>query len=397
MESCDVLMLCHDVDRGVVVDGQLYSQIIDPVRLQLIQLGFVVNVMSHPYSTVSKDKIYGHTYSFNRKYVLMKLQERCHWTRLPGMRTRTVSHQHLFWLKLLKKLRCKTVVLIGAPPALCQAASELGLSVIELFHGYGYHQIPWGYDRREIKELPTHFISFDLTSLKTFQNFFDSGPKTYFSCRPNVDQEVGLTQHSTFDTERAQVGYGRRVSVLLSMGWMEFISGAFLEISKDRIWPNIIDEIQEIAADEVQWYIRPHPMMLRDKKFRKHIEEIRLKISSMDNCCSIEESTISLPNLLEKIDVHLTFFSEIAFEAASAGVPTLFLSDQVGEQGELHGRFIELFKSGLAQVLVGDSNTALSWIRTAERVNSAHFSKSAPTVIEILQNEIIPSEADPLQ
>jgi hypothetical protein len=138
-------------------------------------------------------------------------------------------------------------------------------------------------------------------------------------------------------------------------------------------------------------------MMLRDKKFRKHIEEIRLKISSMDNCCSIEESTISLPNLLEKIDVHLTFFSEIAFEAASAGVPTLFLSDQVGEQGELHGRFIELFKSGLAQVLVGDSNTALSWIRTAERVNSAHFSKSAPTVIEILQNEIIPSEADPLQ
>jgi hypothetical protein len=288
-------------------------------------------------------------------------------------------------------------VLIGAPPALCTAASELGLSVVELFHGYGYHQIPWGYDRRETKELPTHFISFDLTSLKTFQDFFDSNPKTYFSCRPNVDHDVGLTQHSTFDTEQSHIGYGRRVSVLLSMGWMEFINGELLEISKDRIWPKIIDEIQEIAGDEVQWYIRPHPMMLRDKKFRKHIEEIRLKISSMDNCCSIEESTISLPYLLEKIDVHLTFFSEIAFEAASAGVPTLFLSDQVGEQGELHGRFIELFKSGLAQVLVGDSNTALSWIRTSERVNSAHFSKTAPTVIEILQNEIIPSEADPLQ
>ena len=391
------MMLCHDVDRGIELDGKFYSQLIDPVRMQLIQQGYSVNVMSHPYSAVQKGKIFGQTYSMNRKYFLMKALEKIIRKLFKNRGNSEESKEFQFWVELLRSLDCKFVVLIGAPPALCLAASKLKILVVEIFHGYGYHRIPWGYENRKLNELPTHFISFDMTSLKTFQSHFGSVPKTFIASRPNLENELGLARYETSKTKESFAPSDPKVTVLLSLGWMEFVNGKMLEISKSKIWPKVIDEIQCSAEIEIQWVIRPHPVMLREKRFRKHISEIERRISLMDNCCSIEKATASLPSLLEQIDVHLTSFSEIAFETALAGVPTLFLSDEVGENGQLSGRFDELFSSGLAEVSDGQIGTVVTWLRNTKRSPSSLKSQNSPSVMDVLTEEIIPPGTGTLQ
>lgn len=397
MKSCDALMLCHDVDRGSELDGKFYSQLIDPVRMQLIQQGYSVSVMSHPYSAVQKGKIFGQTYSMNRKYFLMKSLEKIIRKSSKSRETFEESNEFQFWVELLRSLNCRFIVLIGAPPALCLAASKLKILVVEIFHGFGYHRIPWGYENRKLNELPTHFISFDMTSLKTFQSHFGSVPKTFIASRPNLENELGLAQYESSKTKESSAPWGQKVTVLVSLGWMEFVNGKMLEISKSRIWPKVIDEIQGSAEIDIQWVIRPHPVMLREKRFGKHISELERRISMMDNCYSIKEATASLPSLLEQIDVHLTSFSEIAFETALAGVPTLFLSDEVGENGQLSGRFDELFSSGLAEVSDGQIATMVTWLRNAKRSLPSFKSQNIPSVMDVLTEEIIPSGMGTLQ
>jgi hypothetical protein len=259
---------------------------------------------------------------------------------------------------------------------------------VELLHGYGYHQIPWDYDRRRTCELPSRFVAFDETSLRTFQDHFANPIETYFARRPNIDE---IVLPCTENVEMLNTNSDMKVAVLVSLGWMEFKEGELVETSTSTVWPKFIDDIQSIAGPEIQWYVRPHPMMMRERRFRKHMKIIEKKISSMDNCSTIEEACISLPTLLRRIDAHLTSFSEIAFEAAIAGVPTLFLSEEVKNGGRLRGRFEELFRCGVAGVSNGKIDSLVNWVLTSERLDHSPLSRDLPSVVEVLTNEVISS------
>lgn len=374
--EADVVLVCQDADRRKTVDDNLGSPLLDPIAAALTALGYTTRMLTFPFSTIRRELIGVETYTFNRLYLKRSLLNR--WRSVRRKRLPSTNWKVEFWSEILEITGCRAVILIGAPSELCVAASQRCVSVVEVLHGFGYHVLPWDYKARSAESLPTHFISFDETSFNTFSEMLRHlGIRTYLSAPPNTNvRRVAKSQRSSSKPA---------IAVLFSLGWMEFESGRLEEIPDDKVWPSLIDEVDDLSKGTIKWFVRPHPVMLRAPHFERHRKRILESIDRRPTVMPLDEAVAPLELLLTQVDAHVTSFSEIAFEVAYAGIPTLFVSQEVAPGGLLVGRYQELFRAGLAESVNGNPKIVLDWLRRAQSRDYLALSCTNTTLAETVR------------
>lgn len=337
----DVLMLCHDVNRALGLDGKAYSQILDPIRERFENEGFKVATIAHRWSTLSGNKAFGSPVTYNRAAFTYILADRVRSiSRLRGLGSRTFAGSEHFWFELLRTCDPRLIVLLGAPPEVCSAAKHLGKIVVEPLHGFGYRKVPWGYDDLPDEWLPSIFIAFDDLSYSTFCDVFGTD-RVFRARRDNLPVEL---------REATQGDFQVSINVLVTLGWKTETGNKLVDITpKEMVTPELVDAVQ-LSARSIRWYFRPHPVVMRSHAFRHHRRQLSEFLHGNDNCHSVEQSSGSLDALLEDVHCHVTMFSETAYEASFRGISTLFLSPALMPGGCLEGTFKDLVDSGHAEI-----------------------------------------------
>ena len=142
LQSVDVILMCHDVDRAYDVDGLPYSQLLDPIRQQLEAHGIVCATIAHRYSVLTGKRAWGEPISINRASLINTIANRVE--MVVRKKTADVAanrHSIRFWERLLTRSGAKGVLLIGAPPEVCIAARRSSVPVVELLHGFRHTSV----------------------------------------------------------------------------------------------------------------------------------------------------------------------------------------------------------------------------------------------------------------
>lgn len=358
----DVLILCHDVDRALTVDGKAYSQLLDPVREELIGAGHAVGVVAHRFSVLTGDKAHGSPHSCNRANLVSAVANRLArvvpWMpRVDGMSARAIR----FSEKLLLLTEAKVVLLIGAPPELCIAGHRRGVPVVELLHGFRYDQIPWGYDERNAPALPSHILALDDRSLQTFRSLSDRGVQSLRVRHPSLGLPSAGKVVSRTNGEDPLISESqcrsRKTTVMVALQWGycdgENNGGQF----PNGLFPDLLADFVEKNGREIDWIFRLHPVQVRSRKHRSQVAMIS-KLQEMPNVWDFEASQAALSILLPKVDLLLTPSSGTASEALTMGVRVVFydvgtrVSERLASQyGSEFSQGAALFWDGTTQLL----------------------------------------------
>ena len=165
---CDVLLFCHDADRGVTLNQLPYSPLMDSLGDELKARGYRCQSVSLPWSKLTGSLAHNHPIAYNRSYFWALLQNKL--SKQPGQQSLVSLYE-----KILTLARPKLVLTIGCENALCEAAHRLDIFHVELLHGIGYATITWGWEHKDPKHLPAGILSLDATSTKTFSALTSKG------------------------------------------------------------------------------------------------------------------------------------------------------------------------------------------------------------------------------
>lgn len=354
IEPADILMMCHDVDRGMTIDGKAFSQLLDPVREDLLELGYSVAVIASRYSVLTGDKAHGSPHSYNRESLKHAVANHLSRPISFTQEAERVSKRSIrFWQNLITQVDPGVILLIGAQPEVCLAASRLRKPTVELLHGFRYSEVPWGYCRREPASLPTHILALDDCSLQTFKQLEDRDVKVEKVKHPSLARHWPNSTPTFFEAGKSspenEQGKERQRVVLVALQWGygrgETHGGQF----GNGVFPEVLEQMITIENEPIMWILRLHPVQLRTKRYRKVTEMIR-KLQERTNVADFEISQSPLPALLEKVDLLLTASSGTAAEALISNVPVAFYDLRESMVSSLKIEYKDEFANGLAFV-----------------------------------------------
>lgn len=316
----DVLILCHDVDRALTIDGKAYSQLLDPVREELIEAGHAVGVVAHRFSVLTGDKAHGSPHSCNRANLVSTGANRLSRV-LPWMRiTDGVSERAIrFWEKVLRLTEAKAVLLIGAPPELCVAASRLGVPVVELMHGFRFGTLPLGYGERKAESLPSHLLALDDFTLDTLKQLRDRNVEMSMVEHPSSRlfeaRKVKDSANKEF-SKLASSFKNKPIVVLVALQWAYCSDEEFGGQFANGLFPETLIDCIKNTQDEVFWILRLHPVQVRMTRYERQVTIVQ-ELETFKNVAGFQTAHGPLFDLIEMADIVLTPASGTASEAIS--------------------------------------------------------------------------------
>lgn len=379
LSGIDILVLCHDDNRALNLDGRAYSQLLDPVRTGLEEHGLVVETVAHRWSLLTGGKAWGNPISINRaSFVNLVLD----WlaslfngrvgAEIPGRRSIG------FWDRILKNSGARAIVVIGAPPELCVASHRVGVPIIEILHGFRFTEIPWGYDSRKVESLPTHIFALDSLSASTFRPLKSLDIKISLVDHPSIhDTAKELQGRNGLDRAPTEIrkDLGDRKVVLVALQWGycagESLAGRF----SNGLFPDLLVRVINSSAERLKWVLRLHPVQVRQKsRYRKQIALVR-GLQTLPNVLDMHYSQQPLPRLLADVDVLITPSSGTASEALLMGVPVVFFDPDPGVRSELKKAYSGDIAAGLVRFWDGADDDIEAIF--AELVNSSGMGRGA--------------------
>lgn len=375
MKKCDVLLICHDADRGDSKDGLPYSKIIGTLHELIESFGYKCAQFARPYSELVGEKAWGNPYSLDKYFKKLP-----YWNSDVNRNLRRFSRGRIkkevilfepihVYQWLLFWTRPKLIISIEPPVELCRAAHRLKIPVIEPLHGFGYaEEIPWGYDERAKEELPTHIISFDQLSTTVFQPLSEKGLKILEMEHPWYSKTIRsqIDKEEQKDNWILEVRKKYRKVILVSLVWgygddygaHEEFSGILTE--NHLIPQQVVDLIGETHED-IFWLIRRHPVQLHAEEYKYQLEFLDGLVENNPNCDWQKSSTSSLDSILPHVDGHLTMSSMTSYDAALFGIKTLTLCPTL-LPGAVHDRrFMDLEKLNYAEKGTFDKEEIRAW------------------------------------
>jgi hypothetical protein len=358
----DVLLFCHDVDRGVVLDSKAYATIADSIRDDLENRGFRCLTIAHPWSRLTGRKAWGDPISINRAYL------RAHIKNAIAKATLRSTKNDAFvalYDNLLQSTEAKAVICIGSPPQLLRAAKRRKIKTIEALHGVGYTNIDsWAWDRRCPDELPSIILSYDAKSSQLFKEVTNNNSKVVEVSHPFLKRFIQPTYQSRLPMawrgDSIPKKHGKRILVLLQWGYSGEFPG-LLDSLPNGLYPEALLEAVQRTRHSVQWCLRLHPVQMTKKCYRHHKTMAQ---SLSDRFPNVEWKIWSerpLPTLLPSIDGCLTMSSMACYEAAAFGIPSLLLSPALGNRGPYSQMFEDLVSEGYAVKVTAESKCLIEW------------------------------------
>lgn len=406
LEELDVLMFCHDADRGLEINGQAYAQLLDPVREDLVSRGYRVGVIAHRFSKKTGIRAYGSPFSCNRIGLLNSIRNRLA-SSLPWLKDIDGSSLNsvLFWERIFETSCVNVIFLIGAPAEICSAAARKGIPVIELLHGFRYTSIPWGYDKREITSLPSQILALDEKSFETFSYFQELGVRIEKVHHPSLNSTSRFADTSIRDS--TQSGHSskppseHKAVVLVALQWgygrWEASGGLFA----NGLFPEHFYEAIASSVSTLDWIFRLHPVQIRNRRYRDHVNEVR-RLQQLSNVRDFAESQGPIMAVLSTTNVVLTPSSGTASEALNAGRPVIFFDPSPATVESLRDAYSEEIDKGMVRFWNPESETLLSTIadllsRRFETKDPMQFAKktAGDFVVEAIEESRIHGGPDP--
>jgi len=365
ISHCDVLLYCHDANRGLNINGKAYSPLIDSIREKLEADGFSCITIAKPMSKLTGELAYGAALSINRPFIFSLM------LKLPLSIFKINPIANLY-KKIISLASPKTIISIGCDESLCEAAHQMKVFHVELLHGIGYTPLPWGWEKKEIRKLPQGIISLDPVSTKTFSELKN---------KKIVVKEIAhpfITKFKSYDLKtipnewlpsKKNKKYQKEVLINLQWGFADGIDA--LDINEGVLMNGLFYEELEtaikISKNDILWRFRFHPVQLRNKKkYKRLFEYMEAFVRKYENTEYKESSTLPLPSLALSCNSSITMSSMAAYDFAYFGIKTLFLSPAL-LSGKYKNMFDDLVRSGLAKKSDVSVTTILDWVYDSEK------------------------------
>ena len=365
--ACDVLMFCHDADRGVTLSQLPYSPLMDSLGDELRARGYHCQSISLPWSRLTGSLAYNRPIAFNRRYFWALLQNKI--SKQPGQRPLVSLYE-----KILTLARPKLIITIGCENALCEAAQHLGIYHVELLHGIGYAKIRWGWDAKDPLHLPRGVLSLDAVSTQTFSALEPKGLEVKDIPHPFLrrfqENNFRSLPNEWLPIERKGKIYKKEILISLQWGYFgdhgesNFYSG----VLKNGLFYDEIESLIKKTEHEIFWRFRFHPVQLRQPaKYKKLFDFMDLFVQKHENCDWKESTHLPLPSLLRQCAGHITMNSMSSYEAAYFGVPTLALCPTLQPGGQFELFFNDLVENGYLSKQAFDEFAISQWLDRVEK------------------------------
>jgi hypothetical protein len=353
LKKCDVLFFCHDNDRGLSIDGQAFSPLLDSVFIEMSNKGFSCQSISLPWSTMSSNQIHVNSLNLNNKYLLFGV--------LNKVRSLFGVAKKNFYLELLEKTKPVAVIGIGLPQKLCLACKELKIIDVELLHGIGYTFLPWGWQNLNASRLPSLVLALDKISAQTFNQLNEKGVDVISIPHPFLkmyhDNKFSNIKNWIYSIDKS---YKKHILVTLQWGYAGE-NEDFRGIVENGIFYQEIEGLIKKRSDFF-WHFRLHPAQIRGSQSDNAMAFI-LKLSKTNsNICWDSTSKVPLVSVASVCDAHLTLSSMSCYEVASLGIPSMILCPRIREAGKYSDYYNDLVAEGYAIKANFDVNFIEQWI-----------------------------------
>lgn len=387
--KADVLLFSHDVDNSETLNGKAYGRLLDTIQEDFVGRGLAIAHVSVPYSVLSEEQTYFKRYRMNRARFAADLAQKTNLFRFQKNRLERVFR------RILLRSGAKFIFAIDLPVPLARAASQLGVTSIEVLHGKGYlsnDPVPINWANRSEQELPSVFLALDEVSHHTFSQI---GFK-YASVLQVTD--FWLDRFSNQQRGRLPLDWRappslsreRKHVVVVSMQWKYSVgAGDFEGILQNGYLPNSVLRAIENSEPDVRWLLRIHPVLRRSGKGREAESFLESLSRRQKNVEWKLSSTVPLPAVLSVATRHVTMRSGATIEASQMGVPTALLCPTTAPGGLKQELFHDLREKGVVRRFHHeDDESLLDWVRSpllSERRPSTKEAISLKSALEIIE------------
>lgn len=330
LEPCDVLLLAHNNDRALNINGKSYSQLIHTIRYYLEKEGIKCSGISTLFDIKSykhnyyEDKTINVVFLFNIiKAVIKSLFVKQAFSEIK------INSEVTIWNKILRKTQPKLIIGIQPYDSLCMACHHLGIKIFDFQHGAITENGPYYgrelYFNKDLTRLPTGYLCWNNESAEILNKWCSHkniqvevlGHPWLYRFRKNDDSDFllkNIFKTRTFNTNQ------KRILISLQWGLDEIYPDYFNK--NDIIHPALLDTIHRLDS-EVMWLIRLHPIQMKSKKIFQNIKKIFKNNHSID----IDWSSIQpLPVVLSLCHGHITWDSYVVVEAAQFSVKSYVIN-----------------------------------------------------------------------
>lgn len=346
-DECEVLFFDHDVDRSISLCKRVYSPLLDSIKDELVSNGHKCISVSLPWSRLNGDRAHGMPISINKLVFVNKLIAKL----LEVTRLNVFFRNENIYFKILKKTKAKLIISIGTPDDLCIASRLSDVFHVELLHGIGYTEIPWGWSLKNPLLLPQGILALDKISYNTFIELENKGIETKMIPHPYLKRFI-LKEKYNIPKEwlpQKSEGFKFEKEILISLQWA-YAGDHGPHIEYANILENglFYNEIEGIVDDfkNIFFRFRFHPVQLKDRKYKSLILFMDEFVKKYPNSEWRESSTLPYPSIVSLCDGNISMSSMSCYDAAAFGVNSLMLCPTINNGGIYADWFIDLVEEG---------------------------------------------------
>lgn len=373
--ECDVLLFCHDVDRGDTREGLAYSKLIDSVDEDLKSRGWRTSQLSTPGSLIKKT--WGNSKTANRRFHVISLltsgkkSKLIHsLMRLFYWKTKKLDcyREEEFFSELLKRIKVRCIIGIELRRSLCFAANKINIPVVELLHGMGYPSIPFGWDTAGAKYMPSGFLSLDSVSTASLMPLISQGVRIWQINHPFYKRFNDCNEKKKLPEEwlnKPSWIPDKKKVILVSFSWgYDGELKEYADIFPNGLMPeSLIDAIRS-SRENIFWLLRLHPVQLRKRlRYKKHMDLLEKLTKEYDNCEWEKSSAANLMSLVVECDGHVSMCSMTCYDCAIFGIRSLMLCPLLKNMPY----FSDLKKQGFVTLGECKADEIIEWCLAVEK------------------------------
>lgn len=366
LQSCDVLMFCHDGDRGAKKNGQRYAQLTDSLGDLLSDEGFKISTITIGATHIPPQQSYREPIALNRYMILYSL--------LRTIKLNNPANQVLKYAfdLCIKQSNCKVIVTQQAWTGLIAAARKNKTPVYLLIHGIGYPVLDESHKGKDPFDFPDYYLVLDQITSNTLSTII---PKDRIipTAHPWLRQFEKSNSNHTEDwlvpqqLKKSLKNFKKVILVSLQYGYDGEDKNYDGILSNGILHEDIISAIKE-TEHEVAWIIRLHPRQLMKMHYLSHRLFVNNLQKQYKNVFTENIATIPLPSLLREIDGHITMISMTCYESAWCNVPSLVLCPTTLPGGINQNYFHDLVENAIIEKKEISKEVIIAWVLQTKKL-----------------------------